>query len=1118
MARRNRLLSFILLFPLLLFFLSFSPPPLQAASPEIEKRFEKGALLFRQERDEEAEALFLKILQEDPTLIRPRNFLGLIYARTGRREEAVATFQKIIEIDPNYPGGYYGLGLVMKQGGEIDRAGAAFSRAVELAPKHVPSWLNLAQILEAKKEVEEAVSAYQRVIALGAPESNEVREARRRLDEIGEDAETARRIQDLLAAAAVKVKGGNPKEAIPFYEEAALLLPRGREILRILGEVAAQAGDLKGAEGAFQEAIQIDPAYLPARLLLGRLYQQTGRRREAIEAYEAILTIIPDERILEVRSAEEALFPLLDQEEMDELTKEGERLVKERRWEEALRAFQAAAGVDPESATARYNLARFYLQTEQYDLAREEAKGALGLEPDSRALYLLLGKIEQEQHYFLRSIGAYGKALSLSGKERGILYLDGLAGLIQSGFSFSKAQLEAILPFAEALAKKERREREEAEATLKGILLLIPEHPLPHFHLGEVYEKKGEVGPAVAEFEQAVALHPGFYPAWLSLARLYTQQKREASAITVYERLLRLPDPELKKLGEERGTVEKASRQAAERLKEAREKSRARFNQAQAALAEGKKEEGIALLLSGLEEEPDNLSLLNSLGIASASAGRWRESAAAFQKVLAADPSHIGARLRLAAVKEASGALLAARLDYQSLLTSGDPGIRRQAEERLARVKEALSRRREAERHEKRGIATLNLLNDPSAPRPDPGKLRLALWDLKRSVELQPEVARYHYNYGLLYQQMNAGTTDPQIIGEVIQIYQTAIEKEAGFAPAYLRLGPIYESQGEQEKAITLYQTLLSQDLNPEITEVKEIRGRLASLQKRLFGNIGYRFGIDSNFPLSTPPQDDSFNSLSADLTYYLLRGGRLQIPLRYQQETTFYYRIQTYFSSHGLSAGIQHRFHPSFSYGLNGRFQAGFAKGEWLSSLFSQATASLSRFGEIPSVASIEYNFSDTSFPKRKRLDAREHRGTLSLSHRIGPRDEGDLGYSYIDRQTPGSTDNSFLGHQFSVGYRRWIQPDLQLRGSGGALLQHFAHPDSEAGRRRENTLLFYSIGLMHRWSDATTLTLDHRWQRNRSNLGPAFLDEVDILLGRSSALGDYTKRVITLGVNIAF
>lgn len=1117
MARRNHLLSFTLLFPLLLFLLSSSPPPSQAASPEIEKRFEEGILLFQQGRDEEAEALFLKILREDPTLIRPRNFLGLIYVRTGRREEAVAAFQKIIEIDPNYPGGYYGLGLVMKQGGEIDRARAAFSRAVELAPKHVPSWLNLAQILEAKKEVEEAVSAYQRVIALGAPESNEVREARRRLDEIGEDAETARRIQDLLAAAAVKVKGGNPKEAISFYEEAALLLPRGREILRILGEVAAQAGDLKGSEGAFQEAIQIDPAYLPARLLLGRLYQQTGRRREAIEAYEAILTIIPDERILEVRSAEEALFPLLDQEEMDEHTTEGERLVKERRWEEALRAFQAAAGVDPESATARYNLARFYLQTEQYDLAGEEAKQALGIEPDSRALHLLLGKIDQQQHYFLRSIGSYVKALSLSEKERGILYLDALAGLIQSEFSFSKAQLEAVRPFAESLAKKGRNEIEEAEASLKRVSLLLPEHPLPHFHLGEIYEKKGETGPAVAAFERAVTLHPGFYPAWLSLSRLYAQQKRDASTISIYERLLRLPDRELEQLGRGREELEEARRQAAERLKEAREKTRARFNQAQAALAEGKKEEGIALLLSALQEEPDNPSILHSLGIAYASAGMWSEAAAAFQKVLTLDPSHPGTRLRLAAVEEASRFLLAARLDYQLLLSEGGEA-RRQAEEGLRRVKEALALHRKAERHEKRGMATLNLLNDPSTPRPDPGKLRLSLWDLKRAVELQPEVARYHYNYGLLYQQMNAGTTDPQIIREVIQIYQTAIEKEVGFSPAYLRLGPIYESQGEQEKAIALYQALLSQDPDPSRTEVKEIRGRLASLQKRLFGNIGYRFGIDSNFPLSTPPQDDSFNSLSADLTYYLLRGGRLQIPLRYQQETTFYYRIQTYFSSHGLSAGIQHRFHPSFSYGLNGRFQAGFAKGEGLSSLLSQATASLSRFGEIPSAASIEYNFSDTSFPKRKRLDAREHRGTLSLSHRIGPRDEGDLGYSYIDRQTPGSTDNSFLGHQLSVGYRRWIQSDLQLRGSGGGLLQRFTHPDSEAGRRRENTLLFYSVGLLYRWSDATTLTLDHRWQRNRSNLGPAFLDEVDILLGRSSALGDYTKRVITLGVNIAF
>ncbi|MGB3940230.1 MAG: tetratricopeptide repeat protein, partial [Candidatus Manganitrophaceae bacterium] len=1061
----------LLLFCLFSLFLSLSPPLLKAAPPEVEKEFGEAVRLFQEGKDQEAEARFLDLLKKDPTAIRPRNFLGLIYARTGRSEEAVATFLEIIRIDPKYPGGYFGLGLVMKQRGELDRARGALAKSLELAPKHPLSWFHLAQILEVQKKAEEAVAAYRKVLEVGPEDSEEVREAKKRIEEIGETPEIARKVRDLRNQAVEKAKGENPKAAIPLYAEAATLLPKGKEIRIILANVAAATGDPAKAEEALQEVIRIDPAHLPARLFLGRLYQQTGRKKEAIGSYEAILAINQDEKMAEVRSAKETLFSLLDQQERDEETRKADFLVREKRWEEALRAFQAAVSVDPEATSARYNLAQFYLQINRPDLAREEVIEALTTEPDSRSLRILLGKIDQQEHYYIRSMEAYLKSLSIGVKEGGFFSLEAQAGLIQSGLLRSNALLEAIRPFAEALTKKGRGNIEGAESSLKGIVLLLPEHPLPYFHLGEIYEKKGEIDQAIDSFEKTVRFQPGFYPAWLSLAKLYEKEKKNVSALSAYERLLRLSDPELEKLGTSRETVQKERDASFQKLKEAREITRALFSQAQAALAEERGEEAIAPLLSANAEEPDNPAILNSLGIAYASVKKWEEAVTTFKKVLKIDPAHRGARLRLATAEEARGSLLAARQGYQSLLLEQkEDSENKLAQAGLLRVKETLKRYREAERHEKRGRVVFESMMGSTGEKPDPESLRIALWDLRRATELRPEIGRYHYAYALFYQEINKGTTDPQIIQEAIRGYQTAIEKDPAFPSPYLSLGRIYEFRREHEKAVDLYQSLLSQNPNSGTGEVKEAQERLAALNKRLFGNIGYLVGVDSNFPLSTPPQDDSFNNLSANLTYYLLRSSRLQIPLSYTHQTSIYYRVQTYFSNNGLSLGVQHRLLPSFSYGLTGRFQAAFAKGEGLSSLLSQGTATLTYFGDFFSTVSLEYTYSDLFFPDRRSFNAGEQRGTLSFIRRISERDEGTFSYGFVDRRTTeplsaGFTDNSYQGHQLNLGYRRRLHPDLLFRGDGGALLQNFTLPDPTTNSERRNVLLSYGLGLTYSW-----------------------------------------------------
>ncbi|MDC4223967.1 MAG: tetratricopeptide repeat protein [Candidatus Manganitrophus sp.] len=908
-----------------------------------------------------------------------------------------------------------------------------------------------------------------------------------------------------------------------------------------MAELASQIGEAARAEALFKEAVAIDPASHQPRLFLAKLYEQLGKTDEAIREYDALLLINHDQTIPEIRSAKESLFSLLDRKEIQELTRRGDALAKEGKWGEALQLFQTAAAIDPGLPIVHHNLARFYDQTNRPDLLLQSVKEALLLEPDSRTLHLLLGKALRAERAFKNSLAAYVKTLSLSPKDQqGLFYLEAQAGLLQTEFEMLKAPIEAGQPFREGLQRKANGELDEAQALLEQAARLSPESPLIYHALGEIYEKKGEREKGIAAFEKGVELHPGLYPTWRVLSRLYTQQGRYTKALDALERLLSLSGPSLTSLGTSREELQKEIGAAQQKLEEARARTRSLFNQAQEALAKGEKENAISLLETAYNQEKDNSSILYSLGIAYAIEGKWSEATDVFKKILDSDPLHLGALLRLGAVQEASGVLPTAAQTYRRLLLqkerSGTPEYK-EATARLAAVTDSLKRLREAERHEKRGLAILNKLSEAASKngtaageRPDPAQIRLALWNLKQAVALRPEEVRYHYNLGLLYEHINFGEgglnrenakrvkKEPRLLEEPVAAYRSAITIDPRYLPPYARLGYLYEWQEENDIALAAYKSLLAEAPEPRPMEVKEIESRVQTLERRFFGNVGYFAGVDSNFTLSDPPQDETFNSLSANLVYYLVRHPGLHIPLSYQTESTFYYRFQTYFSNHSLSLGFQHQPAPSLSYGLTGRYQASLAKNGGLALLLSQGTASLTYFREIPTVTSIEYGFSDLYFRRSSRLDAREHRGTVSFTQTLGLRDEADLSYTFIDRQTPNSQDNSYQGHRLQLGYRRWLLPNLQFRGSASVFLQNFLHPDTRADQIRENTLLSYSVGLLYPWTATTQLFVDYRWQENRSNLGPAILDELDILLGRSPALGDYEKRTLTLGVNVAF
>ena len=100
--------------------------------------------IWREERYEEAEQLFLQAVQIDPDLADAWNGLGWSRWNTGRAQGAREAFERSAELDPKNPGALNGLGWAAKVEGQPREAIRYWERAVDSAPHATAALAGLA--------------------------------------------------------------------------------------------------------------------------------------------------------------------------------------------------------------------------------------------------------------------------------------------------------------------------------------------------------------------------------------------------------------------------------------------------------------------------------------------------------------------------------------------------------------------------------------------------------------------------------------------------------------------------------------------------------------------------------------------------------------------------------------------------------------------------------------------------------------------------------------------------------------------------------------------------------------------------------------------------------------
>ena len=125
------------------------------------------AILAHQEgKFEEAEKIYQKILETQPTNLMVINNLGIALQELGKFDEAEASYRKGIELKPDYDSAHYNLGDLLRELSRFDEAETSYRKAIELKPDYIEAHNNLGDSLYALGKMKEANISFIKAIEL----------------------------------------------------------------------------------------------------------------------------------------------------------------------------------------------------------------------------------------------------------------------------------------------------------------------------------------------------------------------------------------------------------------------------------------------------------------------------------------------------------------------------------------------------------------------------------------------------------------------------------------------------------------------------------------------------------------------------------------------------------------------------------------------------------------------------------------------------------------------------------------------------------------------------------------------------------------------------------------
>ncbi|HEY5649348.1 MAG TPA: tetratricopeptide repeat protein [Nitrospiria bacterium] len=226
------------------------------ADPNWEREYRHAQQLFDEGRFNEAEQIFIKLLETNPKGYADIcNRLGQIATQKGLFERAVEYFEQALKINPRYTDASLNLAVTLNELQKFDEAEKVFSRAAKIILKERDSLDPYIQGKLANEHAKLGDSYYE----LG------------RFD-----------------------------HALEEYRKALNLKPNFADIHTKIGITLRDRGDLEQAIHAFEKAKVVNPDYAAAFINEGLVYYTLGEMEMAEKEWNAAKKLDPSNRAVDV--------------------------------------------------------------------------------------------------------------------------------------------------------------------------------------------------------------------------------------------------------------------------------------------------------------------------------------------------------------------------------------------------------------------------------------------------------------------------------------------------------------------------------------------------------------------------------------------------------------------------------------------------------------------------------------------------------------------------------------------------------------------------------------------------------------------------------------------------
>ena len=253
---------------------------------------------------DQAEKLYLKVLEIDRDNIHALNLLGMLCVNDFRPDEAVYFIAKALKRQPNNPESHANIALAYKDLGNHEQAVRHFRESIRLDPYVPVVHNNLGNVLREMNRPSEAIRAYERALQLDGDFSQcwcnlaaalneaEKRKAARRA------VERALRLEPTLAQAHnnkgdIALAEAKYAEALECYRRATALNPKYVAALINMARTLRDMDDPQAAVQTLETALEIEPNNPETLHAMGVLQEQLGNRAKAAEAFQDAIRVAP---------------------------------------------------------------------------------------------------------------------------------------------------------------------------------------------------------------------------------------------------------------------------------------------------------------------------------------------------------------------------------------------------------------------------------------------------------------------------------------------------------------------------------------------------------------------------------------------------------------------------------------------------------------------------------------------------------------------------------------------------------------------------------------------------------------------------------------------------------